>query len=380
MIHNLSGLSCVIDRRQRKGRSMNFRMLPVTLSIWLLGPSLTAHAAAREPCIPPAGTSSIEFRSAGNTLRGFIDLPAWRAKHPAILMVLGGGDSDVTVDDYLVEVRKAFRQAGIATLLWDKAGNGCSSGKYSSALPIQERATETLAALDMLKQRDDIDARRIGVWGFSQGGWVAPMAAVRSKDIAYLILVNGAGKDALSQGAYLSVGLLRAAGVNEAEATQAYATLRRSLAVLRAGGTAEDSLAVAKDLQKYPALRPTFRLDEAGAGELQSLLARPEWSYTAEEFLQQVNLPTLAIFGKRDTIVDGSESADVYRRAFERAGNRDLTIEFFDDADHYMFQPEQQGQKRFARGYIHTMIEWLEDRRFTQTGAAGDGRAGASAQ
>lgn len=353
---------------------MTFGRLLMTVSIGLLGPSLAAHAAAGQPCIPPAGASPIEFQSGGNTLRGFIDLPSRGTKHPAILMVLGGGDSDVTVDGYLVEIRKAFRQAGIATVMWDKAGNGCSSGKYSRALPIQERATETLAAVDMLKQRDDIDARRIGLWGFSQGGWVAPMAAVRSKDIAHLILVNGAGKDALSQGAYLSVGLLRAAGVSEREARQAYATLLRSLAVLRAGGTAEDSFAVAKDLQKYPALRPTFKLDMAGARELQSLLAQPEWSYTAEEFLQQTSQPTLAIFGKRDTIVDGSESVEIYRRAFERSGNRDLTIELFDDADHFMFQPQQQGQRMFARGYIDTMIHWLEERKFAGAGGAGDGR------
>src|SRR5690349_11413544 len=115
---------------------MIFRKLLLTASMGLLGLAFTAPAAAREPCIPPAGASAIEFQSGGNTLRGFIDLPAQGAKHPAILIVLGGGNSDVTVDSYLTEIRAAFKKAGIATLIWDKAGNGCSSGRYASAFPI----------------------------------------------------------------------------------------------------------------------------------------------------------------------------------------------------------------------------------------------------
>jgi hypothetical protein len=116
-------------------------------------------------------------------------------------------------------------------------------------------------------------------------------------------------------------------------------------------------------------------LDLTGARELQSLLAQPEWSYTAEEFLEQTSQPTLAIFGKRDAIVDGSESVDVYRRAFAKSGNRNLTIKLFEDADHFMFQPEQQGQTRFVSGYIDAMVQWLEQRKFTADSAAGEARS-----
>lgn len=321
----------------------------------------SASVIARERCVPPAGTSAIEFQSGGDTLRGFIDLPAGTGKHPVMMIVHGGAPTDVTVDSYFEDMRRAFRTAGIATLLWDKAGNGCSEGQYSSALPLQERATEVLAALAMLEQRNDIDPRRIGVWAHSQGGWVGPMAAVRSNDIALLIVVSGPGRDALSQGAYPSVGLLRGAGVSAEEAEKAYATLRRVLAVSRAGGTVEEALAATDGLQKYPALRSTYQMDEAGAKQLQSFLAAPEWSYTAEEFLRQIEQPTLAIWGKRDAVVDWRESVDIYRRAFQESGNRDLTIELFEDADHEMSASEPP---TFVPGYLETMIRWLRVRGF----------------
>ena len=320
-----------------------------------------ASVVARERCAPPAGTSAIEFQSGGDTLRGFIDLPAGPGKHPVMMIVHGGAPTDVTVDTYFDDLRQAFRAAGIATLLWDKAGNGCSEGQYSSALPLQERATEASAAIAMLKQRGDIDPRRIGVWAHSQGGWVGPMAAIRSDDIALLIVVSGPGRDALSQGTYPSVGLLRDAGASAEEAEKAYTTLRRVLAVSRAGGTVEEIRATAASLQKYPALRSTYEMDEAGVKQLQSFLAAPEWSFTAEEFLRQLEQPTLAIWGKRDAVVDWRESVDIYRRAFKESGNRDLTIKLFEDADHEMIASKVQ---TLVPGYIETMIRWLRLRGF----------------
>lgn len=331
--------------------------------------SASTTAAAGAPCAPPAGTSAIEFQSGSNTLRGFIDLPANPGKHPTIMIVHGGAATNVMVDTYLDELRQAFKKAGIATLIWDKAGNGCSDGRYSSALPLQERASETLAALAMLKQREDIDSRRIGAWALSQGGWVAPMSAVRSGDIAFLIIVSGPAKDALSQGAYPAVALLRQAGASPAEAMNAYATLRRSLAVLRAGGTGEEAVAVSEGLQKYPVLRESYQMDLAGANQLKSFLAAPEWSLSAEEFLQQVRQPTLAIFGERDSVVDWRESVDAYRRAFKQSGNRDLTIRVFEDADHEMLpsKPRPRRNSMFVHGYVETMLAWLNARGFTGT-------------
>jgi alpha/beta superfamily hydrolase len=153
-----------------------------------------AQNSQRTRCVPPAGTTLVEFQSGANVLRGFIDLPQRIGRHPAILIIHGARPTDVTDDnDYYTELRKAFSRVGIATLIWDKAGNGCSSGAYSGELPIRERATETLAALKVLKERSDIDSSRIGIWALSQGGWVAPMTAVRSNDVAYLILVSGPG-------------------------------------------------------------------------------------------------------------------------------------------------------------------------------------------
>lgn len=208
--------------------------LQVLVAISVIAPAIATAAPPRSPCVPPANSTLIEFRSNENTLRGFIDFPEGSGRHPAIVMVQGAGRSDVTVDTGpFDEMREAFRHAGIATLIWDKAGDGCSEGKYSTGFPVRERATETIAAVQALQRRDDIDPARIGLWGVSQGGWVAPMAAVRSKGVAFLIVVSGPGRDAISQMIFYSTSELRETGIDAAEANAAHAALQRAFTIAR---------------------------------------------------------------------------------------------------------------------------------------------------
>ncbi|MEZ0472987.1 alpha/beta hydrolase family protein [Luteimonas salinilitoris] len=345
--------------------------VPAILNAIIVGlialPSMAANAP-RERCVAPEGTALIEFRSNGNHLRGFIDLPHGRGKHPAIMIVHGGLDTDVTAGAGFSEaMRNTFRRAGIATLVWDKAGNGCSSGKYADpVLPIRERATETLAALNVLRQRSDIDSSRIGLWALSQGAWVAPMAMVQTNDIAYLIAVSAPGRDALSQATYESLSILREAGVAESEAQDVYATLRRGVAVARATGSARAYASFIEPLRKYPSIWKTYGPDPSEAGQA-AILSAPEWSINADEFLTQLRQPTLAVFGQRDRFVDWRESVDVYRDSFERSGNRDLTIKVFKDADHDMLAPAadpSSPQAVHVDGYMEAMVEWLKARNF----------------
>jgi poly(3-hydroxybutyrate) depolymerase len=148
-----------------------------------------ANAAGPSPrCAIPAGTAPFEFTADGNVLRGFIDVPAGTGMHPAIMIVHGSGTTNVSQGEGIYsgsyeEMRAAFRAVGIATVVWDKAGNGCSEGHYLHADDVYGRASEVVSAVKALRKRDDIDASRIGAWGISQGGWIAPIAAVRSPSI-----------------------------------------------------------------------------------------------------------------------------------------------------------------------------------------------------
>lgn len=86
---------------------------------------------------------------------------------------------------------------GIAVLAYDKRGVGESTGEYSGVGPgnsvamFDLLAADVIAGVETLARRRDIDPRRIGLVGNSQGGWIAPLAASKSRDIAFVVSLSG---------------------------------------------------------------------------------------------------------------------------------------------------------------------------------------------
>jgi hypothetical protein len=85
-----------------------------------------------------------------------------------------------------------------------------------------------LAAAAYLKSRKEINARQIGVWGLSQGGWLGPLAASRSPDISFVIAVSGPGVSPGEQMLVYYQNELRDRGLSQADARAATA-LRRDV-------------------------------------------------------------------------------------------------------------------------------------------------------
>lgn len=329
-------------------------------------------AYAKQSCTVPAGTVPIEFRSGENTLRGFLDKPPTHGRHPVILILHGSGSTNVTdgnggYNSSYDELRAAFRRAGFATAVWDKAGSGCSEGRYSIGTPLVERTDETVAALDALKARDDVDATRIGLWAISESGWVAPMAAVRRSEIALLIVVSAPGGDAQAENEYFAFNRLTQSGVSAAEARQAVATLRRAYLIANAGGSRAEFLAAIEPLERYPVFgtdlhvteTPEMKLSAAAAAAYRTNQQARDSVLRADTYLRELRQPTLAIWGGRDDQVDWRTSERLYREAFALSGNTSLTMKVFPDAGHNLYGTGST----FVKGYLDLMVDWLKQRR-----------------
>lgn len=345
------------------------RALQRSLLILALLTSVGA-AQAKQSCTAPAGTVPIEFHSGENTLRGFLDKPPTAGKHPLILILHGSGSTNVMDGDggynsSYDELRAAFRRAGFATAVRDKASSGCSEGHYRIRTPLVERTDEAVAAFDALKARDDIDGAHIGFWAISEGAWAAPMAAVRRPETAFLILVSAPVGDAPTETEYLAFNLLTQSGVSAAEAKQAVATLRRAYLVARAGGSHAEFLAAIEPLEKYPLFgelriteTPEMKTSAAAAADYRTNQQAPDYVLRADTYLRELQQPTLAIFGGRDIQVDWRTSERVFREIFG-AGNSALTLKVFPDAGHNLYGTDST----FVKGYVDLMVDWLKQRR-----------------
>ncbi len=316
------------------------------------GKPAQAAAAVSEP---------IQIKTGLGTLAGTLHLPKSNGPHPAIIFIHGDGPTDRTCGGYYKPLWDRFLSVGYACMSWDKPGVGQSTsagGGYSRQSYFQ-RAVELRRALDYLKARPDIDRERIGCWGISQAGWIVPMVASRTKDIAFIIVVSCPGQTAAVQSEYCQHCRLLDEGASQDAAKSAAGLMRFSLQFL-------PSPAPSEAFWEYLAgKKPGYTEETAKSPEFDgSLLIDPA------PLLERVTCPVLAIFGAKDRNVDAAASARVYQQSFEKAGNKRVTIKTFADADHILFATKtgsikEMGssfqQKPYVAGYLDVMSNWLRD-------------------
>jgi alpha-beta hydrolase superfamily lysophospholipase len=326
-------------------------------------------------CAAPPGTSAFSFESDGAQLFGFVDEPPGPGPHPAVLLIHDDGPTDVTRGrgDF-PQLRAALRAAGVAAVVWDRRGSGCSAGQYRGLADLFLRSDDVLAAATALAKRKDIDADRIGLWARGRGGWVAPIAMTRSRMLAYMIVVGAPGLTPGHEAEYLVRKNLEIAGVPgdrvEAAASsvrsawQAMAQQKSYLAFQTVISRLEEQPATRSLLQAAPYLFPEPErytvLQESGVLDL-----------SAEDFLPSVRVPVLAIWGSLDSVVDWQTSRRIYRKAFAAGDNPNLDTRVFAMADHDLCEArsgsiqEQQsrgGHCAPAPGYLDATVDWLRAR------------------
>ncbi len=143
---------------------------------------------------PPVET--ITFQNGDVTLAGTLDLPVGEGPFPAIVTI--HGSPPLTRNDiYNLRISHFFVQHGYAVLRYDKRGAGESSGEYPEVgvedgeAALNVLADDALAGVQFLKSHDLIDPQMIGLAGHSQAGWIIPLVASKSSDVAFMIISSG---------------------------------------------------------------------------------------------------------------------------------------------------------------------------------------------
>jgi dienelactone hydrolase len=131
------------------------------------------------------------FTNKLDILQGSLVVPISDKPCPALIMIHGSGavSRDITY-------AKKLAKKGIAVLTYDKRGCGNSEGKYESTLNVSTKninllADDAIAGLAVLCQDSRIDQTLIGIWGYSQAGWIAPIVANKSPIVSYIVMVSG---------------------------------------------------------------------------------------------------------------------------------------------------------------------------------------------
>ena len=173
-----------------------FRLVPILLVaiILVLGIALTFSLITDSAGADRPQVGRVEFQNDDIQLAGNLWIPAGKGPFPAIVIVHGAGKISTRDYDY---ISFFFVHQGFVTLTYDKRGVGESGGSYSrvsvenSQAVLKDLADDVLAGIDFLKANDMVDSNRIGLFGISQAGWIAPLVASQSSDVAFIALYSG---------------------------------------------------------------------------------------------------------------------------------------------------------------------------------------------
>ena len=139
---------------------------------------------------------TFENKAAGVTLAGTLTMPSTGDNFAAVILITGSGaqnrDEEIMRHKPFLVIADYLTRSGIAVLRYDDRGFAQSTGDIHSATTA-DFATDAESAIAYLKTRKEINSRKIGLTGHSEGGIIAPMVASRSKDVAFIAMLAGTG-------------------------------------------------------------------------------------------------------------------------------------------------------------------------------------------
>ncbi len=319
---------------------------------------------------------------AGFTLAGTLTMPRTGQPFPAVILITGSGqqDRDETVfghRPFLVLADYLTRQ-GIAVLRVDDRGFGGSQGDAAQATSA-DFAQDVLAGVAYLKTRKEIDPKRIGLIGHSEGGIIAPMVATQSSDVAFIVLMAGTGVPGDVIVEKQIAGLLQAAGTDQAAIDAALRNQRRvyqviktetdpNLAKEKIRKIIQESVEVLSEEQKK-ALQSSDAAVDAQAQGAASPWFRFFITHDPKTVLRQVECPVLALNGELDKQVPPKDNLPVIEEALREGGNTHFVVKELPGLNH-LFQTAKTGnideyariEETIAPLALETIAQWMEAR------------------
>jgi len=280
--------------------------------------------------------------SAGFQLGATLTIPQGKGPFPAVVLITGSGQQDR--DESLMGHRPFLVLAdhltrkGIVVLRADDRGIGKSGGDFTASTSA-DFATDAEAGIAYLKTRSEVNSRKLGLIGHSEGGMIAPMVAARNPDVAFIVMMAGPGVRGDEILPAQIAAMLEAGGQSHEKAEKAAADEREMLAVVE---HEKDSSVVEKKLRELSAGKiPDAQLG-AQIKQLESPWFRYFLEYDPATALRKVQCPVLAINGAKDRQVPPAQNLPAIRQALEAGGNHHFEADELPGLNH-LFQTAKTG-------------------------------------
>ncbi|MBS1597698.1 MAG: alpha/beta hydrolase [Bacteroidetes bacterium] len=332
--------SATINGRWKQGMSFNLNLKKVDKVAGLNRP--------QNPQPPfPYSSQDIEYDNADRTMHygATITIPQGKGPFPAVLLITGSGpqnrDEELMEHKPFAVLADYLTRRGVVVLRVDDRGVGKSNGNFSKSTTA-DFAVDAGNSLDYLKSRPEVNLKKIGLIGHSEGGMIAPMVAVKRKEIDFIILLAGPGEKISKLMEDQNAALYRSAGINE-KAIQSFTPFFQKMITI-----INESNDVSSFDKKIKPVLNEWRKNEPPAHVLattgifndstqqifidamNNTMFTPWFRYfirfDPQIYLSQVHCKVLALNGEKDIQVASKPNLAAIKYALQKAGNKKYEI------------------------------------------------------
>jgi len=347
---------------------------PLTLNKGTVKKKTTARP--QEPTKPHAYISEdIRFENTKDniSLAGTLTMPKTGSRFPAVILISGSGpqnrDEELLGHKPFLILADHLTRNGFAVLRYDDRGVAQSGGSFKTATSA-DFATDARAAIEYLKSRKEIDAKKIGFIGHSEGGLIAPMVAAETEDVAFIVMLGGPGirgdKIILLQQELIA----KVSGSKESDIKKKKELNAKLFnMVVRSKNDAKLKLDIENCLADALKDMPDEKREAFIARQV-SQVTSPWMKYFLKrepsESLVNVQCPVLALNGEKDLQVPSKVNLDAIKYSLDKAKNKNYVVKELAGLNH-LFQECETGlpteyaviEQTFSPVALNEISDWL---------------------
>jgi dipeptidyl aminopeptidase/acylaminoacyl peptidase len=300
-------------------------------------------------------SEEIIFSNQNIKLAGTLYKPESKPPYPAVVVVHPASGGKRT-DPFYEHLKSELPGHGIAVLVFDCRGSGTSEGDFETA-DFEDLAGDVISAVEYLQSRPNIDKTRIGLHGTSQGAWIAPIAAARKPDIAFIVAVSASGVSPAEQMNYGVAFHLEQGRFDRGAVDRAIELRNLVNEYFRGHVSREETVAELSRYEKEPWYEKAYLYPSR---ELPADVTQSKWHYEMDyeplSIWKKVQRPTLFVFAEVDEWVPIEQSMINYNNA--TAHLNDVMLKQVKGTDHLMRNPGGE----MSMEYLEMLIDWLKSR------------------
>lgn len=368
-----------------KGKLTQGQTVDLTLQKVLQATKLSRPQSPHPPY--PYLNEDVEFDNPDKTLHygATLTIPKGKGPFAAMILITGSGaqnrDEEIFEHKPFAVIADYLTRQGFMIMRVDDRGIGTSSGDFSKATTA-DFVTDVSTSLNYLKNRKEVDLKRLGILGHSEGGMIAPMVASQRNDINFIILLAAPGEKISTLMEKQNVDILKSAGVSN-EAAEDYGKLYHNMVSVfleaKTTGEAETNLAGVvnewkKNTPKDIVIATTGIMNDTTQQNfikgLSATLNSPWYKYFLQfdprPYLTKLNCKVLALNGEKDLQVSSKDNLAAINTALKKSNSPSYEVKempglnhLFQDCNKCTLNEYSELEETFSPRALHIISEWL---------------------